>query len=92
MCIHVCSTARMQLLPVLDFSSLTIFVSNIVCILSMYIHVHVVGDGVQGAVMYQCSPQAVLAYRANIPYVWKGYRPICLRPCACTALAQRTAN
>ena len=80
----------MQLLPVLDFSSLTIFVSNIVCILSMYIHV--VGDGVQGAVMYQCSPQAVLAYRANIPYVRKGYRPIRLRPCACTALAQRTAN
>ena len=48
MCIHVCSTARMQLLPVLDFSSSTIYVSNIVCILI------VVGDGVQGAVMYTC--------------------------------------
>ena len=28
-------------------------------------------------IMYmQCSPQAVLAYRADIPYVRKGYRPI----------------
>ena len=30
----------------------------------------------EGFLLYQCSPQAVLAYRSDIPYVQKGYRPI----------------
>ena len=42
------------------------------------------------ATRVQCSPQAVLAYRADIPYVRKRYRSIHLG--ACTALAQRAAN